>query len=175
MRRRWKETSSSAENGPCFRRRHQSWPHTLSPRHAMSSTTESSPPDVPQQSHKKESDDDELAEKLEKLEVESTENSVEETSTSAGDIGSSDENNPPRPLIVYTRKELIHLSTSPLVKVPDRMPAFKAWFGCVRFEGSRFSFADLVTASSSQYHLKARRNRNRPTEMVQTGTEGIST
>ncbi|EJD04137.1 uncharacterized protein FOMMEDRAFT_146175 [Fomitiporia mediterranea MF3/22] len=34
-----------------------------------------------------------------------------------------------RSRIVYTRKHLIHLSQSPLVKVPDGMPAFKSWFG----------------------------------------------
>lgn len=140
----------------------------------MSSTTESSPPDVPQPNQEKETDNDELVEKLEKLEVESTESSEEEASTSAGDIGSSGEDNTARPLIVYTRKELIHLSTSPLVKIPDRMPAFKVWFGCVRFEGFCFSFAHLVTANSNQYHHRARRNRNRPMAMVQTGTEGIS-
>lgn len=151
------------------------WPHTLWPRHAMSSTTESSPPDVPQVSQKKETDDDELAEKLESLEVDSAENSLEEPSGSTGAKGSSDENNTPRPPIVYTRKELIHLSTSPLVKVPDQMPSFKVWFGCVRFQGFCFSSAHLVTANSNQYHHKARRNQNRLMAMAQTGTEGIST
>lgn len=112
---------------------HPSWLHALWPRHAMSSTTETSPPNVPQDSQNKETDDNDLAEKLDKLELESPENSLEKPSASVGDNTSSGENNTPRPLIFYTRKELIHLSTSPLVKVPDRMPAFKVWFGCVGF------------------------------------------
>ena len=36
-----------------------------------------------------------------------------------------------RPRIVYTRKQLVLLSQSPLVKPPDGMPEFKAWFGLV--------------------------------------------
>lgn len=36
-----------------------------------------------------------------------------------------------RPFITYTRSQLLHLHKSPLVKVPDGMPAFKDWFGCV--------------------------------------------
>ncbi|KAI1797792.1 hypothetical protein LXA43DRAFT_266656 [Ganoderma leucocontextum] len=34
-----------------------------------------------------------------------------------------------RPLNVYTRHELLHLSKSPLVNPPDDMPPFKDWFG----------------------------------------------
>ncbi|KAI5122602.1 hypothetical protein M0805_004816 [Coniferiporia weirii] len=34
-----------------------------------------------------------------------------------------------RPRIVYTRKQLLHLSQSSLVKPPDGMPEFKSWFG----------------------------------------------
>lgn len=109
----------------------------LSPRHAMSSTTEPSP-NPPHDLPKNNVDDDDLAASLEKLTLLSAENSLEVPS---GFAGASDENSTLRPLIVYTRKELIHLSTSPLVKVPDRMPAFKAWFGCVRFRGSSFSSA----------------------------------
>lgn len=37
----------------------------------------------------------------------------------------------PRPRIIYTRKQLVLLSQSPLVKVPDGMPEFRAWFGFV--------------------------------------------
>ena len=36
---------------------------------------------------------------------------------------------PPRPLKVYTRYELLHISKSPLVGLPEGMPAFKDWFG----------------------------------------------
>ncbi|PIL32053.1 hypothetical protein GSI_06757 [Ganoderma sinense ZZ0214-1] len=35
----------------------------------------------------------------------------------------------PRPLRVYTRHEVLHLSKSPLVNLPDGMPPFKDWFG----------------------------------------------
>lgn len=38
---------------------------------------------------------------------------------------------PPRPLHVYTRYGLLHLSKSPLVNIPEGMPALKDWFGCV--------------------------------------------
>ncbi|KAG8693189.1 hypothetical protein FRC08_009273 [Ceratobasidium sp. 394] len=34
-----------------------------------------------------------------------------------------------RPFVQYTRAELLHLSKSPLVKIPDGMPPFKEWFG----------------------------------------------
>ena len=34
-----------------------------------------------------------------------------------------------RPLVVYTRAQLLYLHQSPLVKPPEGMPAFKDWFG----------------------------------------------
>ncbi|KAG8750368.1 hypothetical protein FRC12_012905, partial [Ceratobasidium sp. 428] len=34
-----------------------------------------------------------------------------------------------RAFVQYTRAELLHLSKSPLVKIPDGMPPFKEWFG----------------------------------------------
>ena len=37
----------------------------------------------------------------------------------------------PRPLYVYTRYELLHLSKSTMVIVPTDMPLLKDWFGCV--------------------------------------------
>jgi hypothetical protein len=36
-----------------------------------------------------------------------------------------------RPVIIYTRKQMLALSKSPLVKVPDKMPPFKTWYGYV--------------------------------------------
>ena len=36
-----------------------------------------------------------------------------------------------RPLIIYTRKQMLALSKSPLIKIPDGMPQFKAWYGYV--------------------------------------------
>ena len=38
-----------------------------------------------------------------------------------------------RPWHVYTRREIVNLSASPLVKCPEGMPAFKDWFGSVLF------------------------------------------
>lgn len=35
----------------------------------------------------------------------------------------------PHPMRKYTRKQLIFLSDSPLVKPPPNMPELKAWFG----------------------------------------------
>jgi hypothetical protein len=34
-----------------------------------------------------------------------------------------------RPVIVYTRPELVHMSKSPLVAPPKDMPDLKEWFG----------------------------------------------
>lgn len=37
-----------------------------------------------------------------------------------------------RPMIVYTRAQLLYLHNSPLVKAPDGFPDLKYWFGYVR-------------------------------------------
>lgn len=37
----------------------------------------------------------------------------------------------PRPLIIYSRIQMLALSKSPLVKPPDGMPPFKTWYGYV--------------------------------------------
>lgn len=136
------QVPKTASAWPYFRRRPpMPWLHTLWPRHAMSSTTESSP-NRSQDSPKNNADDDDvLAGKLEKLQLQSADSSLDAPSEFVSANGSLGENSTPRPFIVYTRKELIHLSTSPLVKVPDGMPAFKVWFGCVRFQGFSFSSA----------------------------------
>ncbi|KAI0762895.1 hypothetical protein C8Q74DRAFT_1206773 [Fomes fomentarius] len=47
----------------------------------------------------------------------------------AANISEKNNNIPPRPLKVYTRHELLHISKSPLVCLPEGMPAFKEWFG----------------------------------------------
>lgn len=47
----------------------------------------------------------------------------------------------PRPFKVYTRHEILHLSKSPLVHLPDGMPTFKDWFGCVSIQASPFSLS----------------------------------
>jgi hypothetical protein len=36
---------------------------------------------------------------------------------------------PHRPLIIYTRPQILHLQSSPLVKSPPHMPELKYWFG----------------------------------------------
>jgi zinc finger CCCH domain-containing protein 13 len=35
----------------------------------------------------------------------------------------------PRPILIYTREQLVSLSKSPLVKVPPDMPDLRSWFG----------------------------------------------
>jgi hypothetical protein len=37
--------------------------------------------------------------------------------------------NPSRPLMIYTRPQLVHLHSSPLVQPPADMPTLKDWFG----------------------------------------------
>lgn len=37
----------------------------------------------------------------------------------------------PRPMRIYTREQLLHLSNSPLVQLPPNMPELKQWFGFV--------------------------------------------
>ena len=65
----------------------------------------------------------ELAEGVEKIAI-----VAEADDTPAGaDVSQKQQ----RPRIIYTRKQLVRLSQSPLVKSPDGMPPFKAWFGSV--------------------------------------------
>jgi hypothetical protein len=45
--------------------------------------------------------------------------------------GSGPNPSPPKPLISYSRRELLFLSKSPLVKPPPRLPPLKDWFGPV--------------------------------------------
>lgn len=66
---------------------------------------------------------DALAEGLEKT--------VLESDTQDTQAASHHECAEPRPLIIYTRKQLVFLSQSPLVKAPEGMPEFKVWFGSV--------------------------------------------
>lgn len=65
-----------------------------------------------------------------------TESSSQDATTTPPDSneGSSSEHSdqppsPPRPLRKYSRKQLVRLSASPLVKPPDNMPELKVWFG----------------------------------------------
>lgn len=68
----------------------------------------------------------ELVADLQKAELQSSDDTMEQAPSTA----TMDSSRPSRP-IIYTRKQLLHLSNSPLVKVPDGMPSFASWFGCV--------------------------------------------
>ena len=46
-----------------------------------------------------------------------------------------------RALKAYTRCQLLHLSKSSLVHLPDGMPPFKDWFGCVPLQASPVSLS----------------------------------
>jgi len=83
------------------------------------------------------------ADTLENLPIESPaspeEGEIDELATSLANADVQDastpdsaaETEPPRPLHIYTRRQLVSLSRSPLVKVPDGMPELKDWFGYV--------------------------------------------
>ncbi|KAI0374258.1 hypothetical protein BV20DRAFT_1049086 [Pilatotrama ljubarskyi] len=47
----------------------------------------------------------------------------------ATDVQQKTSESPPRPLRIYPRHDVLHLSKSPLVGLPEGMPAFKDWFG----------------------------------------------
>ncbi|OSD03522.1 hypothetical protein PYCCODRAFT_1476918 [Trametes coccinea BRFM310] len=47
----------------------------------------------------------------------------------ATDVDQKISDSPPRPLKIYARPDLLFLSKSPLVGLPEGMPAFKDWFG----------------------------------------------
>ncbi|KAH8120141.1 hypothetical protein DFH11DRAFT_1558531 [Phellopilus nigrolimitatus] len=65
---------------------------------------------------------DALVDELEKADIESS-SEAEDTQSNEAD------STPSRPRIVYTRRQLLYLSQSPLVRPPDGMPTFKSWFG----------------------------------------------
>lgn len=56
---------------------------------------------------------------------------------------------PPRPLHIYKRPQLLFISKSPLVKVPDGMPPLKEWFGYVE----RICHASQVHSFESEFCL----------------------
>ena len=49
----------------------------------------------------------------------------------AEDVDKKNTESPSRPLYVYTRHDLLHLSKSPMIVVPADIPVLKDWFGCV--------------------------------------------
>ena len=75
----------------------------------------------------------------------------------------------PRPYIVYTRSQILHLSQSPLVKLPDGMPSFKSWFGFVfRCSLSSLNLMSNLIATANLAKLlslptRKKQNQSRPT------------
>lgn len=55
---------------------------------------------------------------------------------------------PPRPLHIYTRPQLLHLSKSPLAYVPDGMPPLKEWFGYVSYNRHAYGRALIYPITS---------------------------
>lgn len=95
----------------------------------MSTTTEL--PDGSQESNPLQSSVEVLANELEKtgLQEHSDDSDQPEDAQPPNDAATPST----RPLIIYTRKELLNLSQSTLVKPPVGMPEFKSWFGYVDF------------------------------------------
>ncbi|QRV76681.1 Zf-CCCH domain protein [Ceratobasidium sp. AG-Ba] len=85
-------------------------------------------------------------------------------------VGKSPEPNT-RPFIQYTRAELLHLSKSPLVKIPDGMPPLKEWFGEVGDSGAA---ARKEQASDSLGQLPRDRRFRRDTEDADGARESLS-
>lgn len=69
---------------------------------------------------------DKLADALAKVEIESQDSSLLVNDE-------KEQQQPPRPLHIYSRIDALNLSKSPLVTLPEGMPALKDWFGYVKF------------------------------------------
>lgn len=95
---------------------------------------------------------EELANELEKTDIQNASDTQSEDTQPPDDAEPSS----PRPLIIYTRKQMLHLSQSPLVKPPAGMPDFKSWFGYVVLIGheSAYSFTRIqrVQRANSSRH-----------------------
>lgn len=81
----------------------------------------------PQEPTQDVSQTDKLATELEKVDLDNSEEQGKDQATNSHKA----QDTTSRRLIIYTRKHLLHLSKSPLVKPPDGMPGFKSWFGSV--------------------------------------------
>ena len=60
--------------------------------------------------------------------------SAADTSSPQPDVNNTEQNaqkqpSLPRPILIYTRDQLLFLSKSPLVKAPPDMPDLKHWYG----------------------------------------------
>ena len=67
----------------------------------------------------------------------------------------------PRPLYVYTRHELLHLSKSSIVTVPTEMPVLKDWFGYVDISTTNFLRRNTPRPVIGTSRSEARKNRTR--------------
>ncbi|RPD63033.1 hypothetical protein L227DRAFT_498019 [Lentinus tigrinus ALCF2SS1-6] len=78
----------------------------------------------------------------------------------AADVNEKTIDSSPRPLKVYTRYGLLHLSKSPLVGPPQSMPAFKDWFG----DWNEQVGSKKESESSTATNARDRRFRTRDTD-----------
>lgn len=84
----------------------------------------------------------------------------------------------PRPPIVYSRKELLNLSQSFLVKPPDEMPDFKSWFGSVVLASCNVSLHLIylyLGSSTSNLSMLQRKKWRCPVAIVNQEREGVVT
>lgn len=58
----------------------------------------------------------------------------------AADVQQKTSDTPARPLRVYARYDILQLSKSPLIELPEGMPTFKEWFGYVRTDATTLCF-----------------------------------
>ncbi|KAI6044965.1 hypothetical protein EDC04DRAFT_181199 [Pisolithus marmoratus] len=64
----------------------------------------------------------------------------------------------PQPFIMYSRSQLLFLHKSPLVKIPDGMPALKEWFGTDNDQGTSKKDSDISAGSSNARDRRFRRD-----------------
>ncbi|KAL4064972.1 hypothetical protein V8B97DRAFT_1193294 [Scleroderma yunnanense] len=71
----------------------------------------------------------------------------------------------PRPFITYSRSQLLFLHKSPLVKIPNGMPAFKDWFGTESDQNNAKKDSEVSAPSG---HARDRRFRRDVEDGAQT-------
>lgn len=76
-----------------------------------------------------------------------------------------------RPLMIYTRPQILHLQSSPLVKSPPDMPELKHWFGCVVAVCTCVFGPIFSTVNTSQHSIRKILSLRRRTVR---GRDGIS-
>lgn len=129
----------------------------------MSATIDSSDGPVPETTQSI-SSVEALANELEKTDIQELSDAQTEATQPPDDAAPSS----PRPLVIYTRKQLLRLSKSPLVKAPAEMPDFKSWFGCVALIRHKVpvTYSRAVNLTSKLF-TPPRRSRRRQTQTVQ--------